>query len=135
LRRAVPDARASGTVFMMAGVSGGGSCGAAGVGFSAGVVESLGDLTTSAGLYASGLTQGRSGSSGFFRLGDTGTTVGTVGSQLATYNAKTATRLNKDAADDFLMKLTTAPTTPQTTSGKTFYGWVDFAPAVQRDNQ
>jgi hypothetical protein len=95
----------------------------------------LGDNKNSSAVYASIAANGGQAGGAFVRTGDSSTVVGTVGSQLAVYNSKHSSRVNKDAADDFILRIAASPGLNNTGAVRTFYGWVDFAPANMNDNQ
>lgn len=101
---------------------------------STGLVWALGDVTNGATAYASGLTTGRSSAGGFHYPGATGTVAGILGTQSAVYTVKQSARINRSAADDFILKVTTAPTTAIATA-RVISGWVDFSTAQMSDTQ
>lgn len=98
------------------------------------VVTEIGDFKNSTGIYANALTVGRNAQN-FFRMGDSGTVTGIIGSQSATYSVKNSQRTNRDAADDFMMRLSTGPIAAVTSVARIIYGWVDFVPVTMVDTQ
>lgn len=102
---------------------------------SAGILWSLGDNTNSSGIYAFGMTGGRVSAQQFFRAGDQGTVSGTIAAQKSNYNVKHSTRVNKDAADDFILRISASPGVNLTATVRTLYGWVDYVAADEGDNQ
>jgi hypothetical protein len=102
---------------------------------SAGLVTRLGDYTHSNGIYATGLTLGRTVTEGYVSLGGTGTTGGTVGSQNAVYTVRHSSRTNRDAADDFMLALSTGPSLAATSTARVVYGYVDFEADTMADTQ
>lgn len=95
----------------------------------------LGDNKNSSAVYAAIGANGGVAGGAFARLGDSSTIPGTIGSQLAVYNTKHSQRVNKDAADDFILRVSASPGLNATTAVRTFYGWVDYVPAEAEDNQ
>lgn len=99
------------------------------------IVSQLGDYGHSSGIYANGLTTGRTSTQGFLRLGDSGTVSGTVGSTSAEYVTRNSQRSNRDAADDFMFRISTGPNLAGTSTARTIYGWVDFEALTMADLQ
>ena len=102
---------------------------------SAGIVSRLGDYGHSNGIYANGLTLGRTSTAGFVQQGGTGAVSGVIGSQTAVYTTKNSQRTNKDSADDFLLTLSTGPSLAATSTARIIYGWLDFEADTSADTQ
>lgn len=95
----------------------------------------LGDLKNSSAVYATFVANTGAAGGQFERLGNSSTTVGTIGSQLAVYNTKHSSRINADAADDFILRVSASPGVNATTTVRTFYGWVEYESETMSDNQ
>lgn len=102
---------------------------------SAGIVTRLGDYTNSSGWYANGLVPGRTSTQGFVQLGGTGTVSGAIGNQSSVYVTRNSQRTNRDAADDFMLTISTGPGLASTSTARVVYGYVDLMAAMMYDRQ